>query len=121
MYEYPAHYLLKKNRLIILKQHGYKCFICNKKAMQVHHRDYSKTNHCLSNLMPICSKCHIKVFHLREKKTSKFKKLYGDTEQKLAIKLGISSYQVRKLHYFHKLPDFIQKHDLTMFSSGSIN
>lgn len=59
--EYPNHYLMKKNRLIILLNNP-KCEICEKPATEVHHRDFTKNNHNLSNLMAICRKCNLN-FH----------------------------------------------------------
>ncbi len=56
--EYPNHYLMKKNRLLILLQNP-RCKFCNKKATNIHHIDGNKSNHDLSNLVAVCCKCHI--------------------------------------------------------------
>lgn len=61
--EYTNHYLMKKNRLIILLNNPI-CEICKKEqAQQVHHKDNSKDNHGLNNLMAICTKCHANIHH----------------------------------------------------------
>jgi len=58
MYEYPNHYTLKKNRLIVLDEANKKCAKCGGKATIAHHKDLSKSNHNLDNLEPLCNKCH---------------------------------------------------------------
>ena len=63
---YPNHSLMKKNRIIILIQNP-KCEICGDLATQIHHKDKSKTNHNLNNLMSICSRCHQHIHHLKIK------------------------------------------------------
>ena len=80
--EYPNHYLMKKNRLIILMQNP-KCEICGKPATDIHHKDRSKTNHKLSNLMAVCKR-HTKRLH------SKFCLRYGMSLEEIAEKLGMS-------------------------------
>ena len=54
---------MKKNRLIILINNPL-CEVCEKTpATEVHHKDNTKDNHRLSNLMAVCHKCHIGVLH----------------------------------------------------------
>lgn len=73
--DYKNHSIFKQNRIIILKQYNFKCGKCNNKATQVHHKDYSKDNHDISNLLPLCSKCHgnlhtfesVKLYHINKK------------------------------------------------------
>jgi len=56
--EYPNHYLMKKNRLIVLKRHP----ICQKckvsKSTEVHHRNGNKSDHRIINLMASCHSCN---------------------------------------------------------------
>lgn len=80
--QYPNHYLMKKNRLIILLNNP-KCEKCGKPATQIHHRDFSKVNHKLSNLMAVCTQCNCKL-------SSKFYQRYGMTLNEIASKLGKS-------------------------------
>jgi len=82
--EYPNHYLMKKNRLIILMQNP-KCEICGNPATEIHHKDFSKNNHKLSNLMATCHRCNN---HL----SSKFYQKYGMTLNEITSKLGRSHY-----------------------------
>lgn len=60
--EYPNHSLLKKNRLIKLKMNPI-CEYCGElKSKLTHHRDGTKTNHSIPNLMALCGRsCHVKV------------------------------------------------------------
>lgn len=62
---YPRHNVFKKNRLIKLKQIGYKCEECSskKKYLIAHHADFTKTNHDVNNLKILCCKCHYKIHH----------------------------------------------------------
>jgi 5-methylcytosine-specific restriction endonuclease McrA len=82
VFEYPNHYLMKKNRLIILTQNP-KCEICGKPATEIHHKDFTKTNHKLSNLQAICRKCNSRL-------SGKFYKRYELTLEQIAEKLGMS-------------------------------
>lgn len=61
--EYPNHHILKNNRLKKLESVNHKCEICGLKATEVHHRDNTKTNHEIANLMSMCRKCHINNYH----------------------------------------------------------
>ena len=56
--DYDNHYLMKKQRVIKVKQVQAKCKICNKDGKQIHHKDGSRSNHKLSNLIFVCFKCH---------------------------------------------------------------
>jgi hypothetical protein len=65
--EYPNHYQMKKNRLIKLEQTRRKCEICGKVGTDIHHKDGSKNNHSLENLILLCTKCHINIHKHKEK------------------------------------------------------
>lgn len=49
-----------KNRLIKLKQTENKCEVCGikTKRLHIHHKDFSKSNHNIENLIIVCPKCH---------------------------------------------------------------
>ena len=79
---YPNHSLMKKNRLIILL-HNPRCEICRKSATEIHHKDFSKSNHKLSNLQAVCHKCNIRL-------SSEFYQRYGMTLTEITSKLGRS-------------------------------
>ena len=67
MLEYPNHHLMRKNRLIKLAQQPL-CEECHKKATQIHHKDLSKDNHDLDNLMSVCCQCHADIHGYERKK-----------------------------------------------------
>jgi len=82
--EYPNHYLMKKNRLIILLQNP-KCEICGKLATEIHHKDFTKINRKLSNLQAVCHKCNSRL-------SSKFYKRYGLNLEEITKKFGYSIF-----------------------------
>ena len=57
IYEYPQYRLFKKHRTIILIYNP-DCEICGNPAREVHHKDFTKDNHKLSNLVALCNSCH---------------------------------------------------------------
>lgn len=61
MFEYENHYAMKKNRLQVLQENNFTCRHCGDKATQIHHKDGSKNNHELENLIPVCHKCHMRL------------------------------------------------------------
>jgi len=91
--EYPNHYLMKKNRLIILMQNP-KCEICGKPAIQIHHKDFSKSNHQLSNLMAVCIKCNCNLRNPKKPNTSKYRRLFRGTLPELSKKYKLSPSQI---------------------------
>ncbi len=97
--EYKNHYELKKIRLEVLKRDEYKCKCCNKKATEIHHKDETKENHDINNLISVCHKCHIKQFH--RGCTSKYKKKYGLSLIEICNKFGINYYTI---HLWIKSP-----------------
>jgi hypothetical protein len=102
---YPNHYLMKKNRLIILMQNP-KCERCGKPATEIHHKDGSKTNHKLSNLMAVCHPCNAK---LRTRPNIRFLATYGITQEEIAKKLKINRSQTIKLHFQNRLGKLLIK------------
>lgn len=62
--DYPNHSLFKRNRLIVLKENPL-CSGCgdktNRLAQHVHHIDGSRDNHEISNLLPVCVRCHFSI------------------------------------------------------------
>ena len=82
--EYPNHIILKKNRIKILKKTHGKCELCGISAKIIHHKDGSKNNHDLKNLIALCRNCH-NIIHtddseisaLEVRGISKYKRLYG--------------------------------------------
>jgi len=89
--EYPDHCIMKKNRLIILINNP-KCEICGALATQIHHKDFSKSNHKLSNLKAICPKCNSKL-------SNKYYQKYGFTMQEIVQMIGRNSLYWRKHKY----------------------
>jgi len=70
---YTNNGLLNKNKPKALKEAEYKCEKCGKNAYLVHHKDFTKSNHKLSNLQALCYSCHIKL-HVKERKSLKYTK-----------------------------------------------
>ena len=87
----------KKNRLIKLKQNN-KCEECGKSNVkfQIHHKDFSKTNHNLDNLKVLCLSCHKKLYHRFT--SSKFKRQYGYTLHQISKLLKLTMWKTYSLH-----------------------
>ena len=100
--EYPNHYLMKKNRKIVLKEANYICRYCSKKADRVHHVDLSKDNHSIENLAPSCAKCNSNMRRSKNN-TSKYIKEYGARAQDIATWLDYSTGNISRLHKDGKL------------------
>ena len=64
---YPNHYKLKKNRKWLLTQIDDLCFFCGGKATQVHHLDWTRNNHEIENLLPLCFSCHSHLHYERRR------------------------------------------------------
>lgn len=79
---YPDYGELKRNRLIILMQNP-KCEICKKQTKHIHHKDKSRNNHTLNNLMAVCPKCHTNLH-------SKFYQQYGLSLSEMSNKYKLS-------------------------------
>jgi len=85
--EYRNHYLMKKNRLIRLKEEEFKCEFCGKKTNLTFHRDCSKDNHSLANLSVACKRCGLNAFR-KPNSTSKYQRKYGMTLEEMALRYG---------------------------------
>ena len=95
--DYPDHYQMKLNRLEKLEQTKGKCEICNRDANQIHHRDGSRNNHAISNLVVLCKKHHVMIDMTNSSfKTSKYIRKYGMSLREMSEKLG--EYSVPQLH-----------------------
>ena len=57
---YKNHYDMKKIRKVKMEQAGYKCELCHtdNKRLQLHHKDRTKYNHNIENLLLLCTACH---------------------------------------------------------------
>lgn len=63
---------------ICFEAHGRNCYLCDSYAVLVHHLDEDRSNNTISNLRPMCKRCHqvghnctanlpkVVVFHQRE-------------------------------------------------------
>lgn len=98
IFDYPNHRTLQKNRLIKFEQVGGHCEICNKKATKAHHKDGSKDNHVVENLLAVCNKCHGLLHTGRTCKTSKWIRRYGMNIKSLCKKLNCSYTTLIKWH-----------------------
>jgi 5-methylcytosine-specific restriction endonuclease McrA len=61
---------MKKNRLLVLERTKGVCEICGSKGEHLHHKDRTKANHDLKNLIFLCTKCHGKK-HTGKRNTKK--------------------------------------------------
>jgi hypothetical protein len=99
--EYPNHYLMKQNRLIKLQQTKAKCEICGERGVQIHHKDGSKNNHNLKNLILLCHYCHTTI-DLKTGSgnghTTKYIRKYGMTLKEMAQKLHTCETTIWKWH-----------------------
>lgn len=123
-FEYPNHYLMKKNRIIKLKQVNGLCEICKNQAKVIHHIDGSNDNHDVENLIAVCFSCH-KVLHsdhdekrpsstnknhnIYTRTYSKYKRQYGMTLDEMQEKYGYNTSYLCHLHQKNKLADFLKK------------
>lgn len=91
--EYPNHHEMKKNRLLKLSEAEFRCEMCyKKKALEVHHKDGSKTNHEIKNLLAVCRKCHMKL----DQRMAGRPKKYGEGLVELSKKFGVSTGTVKR-------------------------
>lgn len=65
--EYPNHYtmkLLRKEKLEIVGNHCQECGIEKSSSkLDLHHLDGSKDNHSMDNVLLLCHKCHMGIYH----------------------------------------------------------
>jgi len=106
---YPNHYLMKKNRLLKMKQVGGKCEKCFAEGKEIHHKDGKKDNHSLDNLIFFCKRCHQDIHRGRINKNSEFFRLYGMTRQQVAEKLRCSTTRVWMFHCDGELKDMLKE------------
>lgn len=81
--EYPNHYQMKKQRLIVLERDNWTCVYCGKWSKSIHHLDETKWNHAESNLVCACPNCN-------SKQSSPYFKKYGYTEEEIVKMYGKS-------------------------------
>jgi hypothetical protein len=66
--EYPNHALMKRVRRHVLEAANHECQVkgpnCKGTATIVHHKDNSRANHAVDNLIACCAKCHMGVLHV---------------------------------------------------------
>ncbi len=61
VFDYPNHPLMRKQRRLKIKQTKGNCELCGEKGKHLHHKDKSKDNHTLENLLFLCVKCHFSL------------------------------------------------------------
>ena len=104
--QYRNHYLMKKNRLIKLRDEDSKCEFCGKETNTVFHNDCSKDNHSFSNLTVACKKCGIRYLRKADS-TSKYFRKYGMTLQEMVDKYGGHFVRYTAMHEKGKLKEFL--------------
>ena len=99
------------NRLIVLE--NYKCLCANgcevDESLDVHHKDENKDNNDISNLIPLCRKCHIKAHGGNPQKDSyenRNKPFKIESSRKtVAFPVGIET-QIKKYQEENGIPTF---------------
>ncbi len=98
---YPKPGLLIKNRKIILKQFPI-CQVCkSKKSEEAHHKDLSRDNHSIENLLAVCKKCHNDFKY--QKRNLNYDKLNGLSARKIASNIQRSETYVRNRVYNNEI------------------
>lgn len=105
--QYPDHWTLKKNRLVVLKNCNYTCE-CGEKATRVHHVDGSKTNHAIENLRAYCVKCHFSKNHRTPRKNTIYIRQYGRTLKQLSKDFNVSQPFLSRMHSLGQLEHYIK-------------
>jgi hypothetical protein len=86
---YKNQHIMAENKMEKCHMHKYKCEMCGFQGKRmsdliIHHKDRSKTNHAISNLLLVCSKCHGK---LHSDQLGRPQKKYGKFTVKQVMKL----------------------------------
>ncbi len=97
--EYPNHCIMKKNRLIKLKETNRICEVCSKEGSMIHHKDGTKTNHSIKNLLLVCPKCHNILHHNHRNRMSKCKIYFKMSIEEIAEKTNHSIPQTYSMIY----------------------
>jgi len=110
IFEYPNHYEMKKNRLIVLENANGICHYCGGKADRVHHRDKSKDNHSLKNLQASCASCNSQ----RQDKENRryYIKRYGISSVEIMNTLELSKNEVNMMYDNGYLKNVLKLHGL---------
>lgn len=82
------------------------CQICGNFAKIAHHRDMSKSNHSLDNLMVVCRLHHS---HLHWENYSVYTRNYGATQGTLARENEVSRDDIEILHVEGKLENWLEE------------
>ena len=69
--KYVNDYKNQMNKKKVMINANNKCRLCNRKAVLVHHKDFSNDNHDINNLIALCRYCHLRL-HWEENR-SKYK------------------------------------------------
>lgn len=114
--EYPGSYEMKKNRLKILEKTKGLCEICGNIGKQIHHRDGSRNNHSLDNLILLCLNCHYLMHKNSKCKTSKYIRFYGMTLDSMVDQFGGSPASYIFKHKNNTLKLFLDKKGNKVYS-----
>lgn len=127
--EYPNHSQMKRVRLKKLKQANYTCQECGGKATEIHHKDKTKILHTIDNLVALCHKCHLTVYHPEIfKKLKRPPKYYGKfTVAEIAAEIKCSLTTVynqlsgkrKSLRYGSRIEQLAAHPPATMTSLGN--
>ena len=110
IFTYPNHYEMKKNRLIVLEEANWICHYCGGKADRVHHRDKTKHNHEIRNLIPSCAKCNAQRQDNNNRRY--YLKRYGISSVNIMAKLELSKCEVNMMYDNGYLGNVLKLHRL---------
>ena len=119
--KYKNYHLMRKNCNIKLQKSRSRCKKCNKykNVLYTHHKDFSKNNNYLKNLIAICQSCHM-LLHIKNgdrKYISKFKNIYGISKKEIIKQYNISTSKIYNLHKINKLQDYLKNPSLNYTTS----
>lgn len=112
--KYSGHFY--RNRKIILNRDRERCRNCKSiKKLVIHHIDCDKKNNSLSNLITLCTVCHLGLHRIYSNK-----ELREGNISTLFSKMNLKKIQ-EKIDFLKKLKDRIRKKKPKKFIGGGLN
>ena len=102
---YKNHYTMKQHRLTKLQQTNWHCELCGNPAKRVHHKDKTKDNHAIDNLLVVCLRCHRKL-HIDQLGRPRH---HAKTYEEMGKELGVSVTTV--YNYLNNKIPLLRKQD----------
>jgi hypothetical protein len=86
--QYKNYHIMREARQALIP--GSICARCHGPAAYIHHKDFTKNNHKIENLLPVCGICHFKIHKMGERIHKHKLFVKGKTLHYWAKKLGLS-------------------------------